>query len=144
MIKVGCVALIENSAKDILITERAIPPFKNLYVMPGGNLKDGESVFDCVKREVWEEVGLTIYNPSLFDIFEVFFNDFQYLIIFFKSICQDFNLKIDKSEVLNAEWVNRNNFQNFPLTEGTNYILSKHFNIESHNLKGYRDFRDKF
>jgi mutator protein MutT len=58
MIKVACVGIIEDNNGKILITKRSIPPFQYQYVMPGGKLDKGESVFHCVKREVFEEIGL--------------------------------------------------------------------------------------
>ena len=70
-IKIACVGIIGNNNNEILITQRSIPPFQYQYVMPGGKLDEGESVFECVKREVFEEVGLKVNKAELFDIFEV-------------------------------------------------------------------------
>lgn len=35
------------------------------YAFPGGHLEFGESIIDCVHREVAEEVGIEVKNPRL-------------------------------------------------------------------------------
>ncbi len=142
MIQVACVGLIENEKGGVLITKRGVSPFKEQYVMPGGKLDKGESVFDCVEREVFEEVGIKVELAELFDIYEVFLPHKQYLILYFLCKCSNFNVKIDNIEVIETQWVNKENFKNFNITEGTDYILSKFFNLdEVKNKKGIKDFR---
>ena len=36
-----------------------------VYAPPGGKFKSGESPLDCIKREFYEETGLTLINPRL-------------------------------------------------------------------------------
>ncbi len=126
-IKIACVGIIGNNNNEILITQRSIPPFQYQYVMPGGKLDKGESVFECVKREVFEEVGLKVNKAELFDIFEVFLSSIYYLIIYFKCSVDNFNLKINKDEILDYDWVTSENYSDYDLTEGTKYILNKVF-----------------
>ena len=65
---IACVGIIKNKDGKILITRRDVPPFQYQYVMPGGKLDAGESVYNCVKREVFEEVGLKVTEAKLYDI----------------------------------------------------------------------------
>ncbi len=139
MIKVACVGIIKNN-NSILITRRAISPFYNQYVMPGGKLDQGESVYECVVREVKEEVGLTVTEAEIFDIFEVFFADIQYLIIYFETKVENYNLKINKNEINEYCWVNEGNYLNYNITEGTKFILDKIFNKIPKNAKGRKYF----
>ncbi len=37
---------------------------KDKWIGIGGKLEDGESPHDCVKREIYEETGLTVENPE--------------------------------------------------------------------------------
>ena len=142
MVQVACVGLIENEQGEVLITQRGVSPFKEQYVMPGGKLDKGESVFDCVEREVFEEVGIKATETKLFDIYEVFLPHKHYLILYFLCKCSDFNVKIDNIEVIDFQWVNKDNFRYFNVTEGTDYILSKFFNLdEVKKKKGIKDFR---
>ena len=36
-----------------------------VYAPPGGKFESGESPLDCIKREFYEETGLTLVNPRL-------------------------------------------------------------------------------
>ena len=36
-----------------------------VYAPPGGKFESGESPLDCIKREFYEETGLTLINPNL-------------------------------------------------------------------------------
>ena len=36
-----------------------------VYSPPGGKFESGESPLDCIKREFYEETGLTLINPKL-------------------------------------------------------------------------------
>lgn len=36
-----------------------------VYAPPGGKFESGESPLDCIKREFYEETGLTLINPRL-------------------------------------------------------------------------------
>ncbi len=59
MIKVTCACIIND--KRILVTQRgpnADHPF--LWEFPGGKMKVGETVEECIKREIWEELELKI------------------------------------------------------------------------------------
>ena len=54
----------------VLLTRRSIPPFQDLWVMPGGKIDLGEPILEALKREVYEEVGLEIEVDGLIDVFE--------------------------------------------------------------------------
>lgn len=47
----------------ILLIKRAFAPYQNLWTFPGGRMDEGESIEQCVIREVQEELGLIIRNP---------------------------------------------------------------------------------
>lgn len=66
MIKlVGCaiVALDRNDPHRVLLGKRTKEEGKDLWVLPGGKVDDNESTTECVKREAFEEVGLTLTAP---------------------------------------------------------------------------------
>jgi 8-oxo-dGTP diphosphatase len=43
------------------------------YDFPGGGIEKGESIPDALRREVWEETGLTVKPGKLVNVFEDFF-----------------------------------------------------------------------
>lgn len=55
--------------KEILLTKRAIAPFKGYWDTPGGFLEEGEAPEVGMKRELMEELGLRCRIASLFGIF---------------------------------------------------------------------------
>jgi 8-oxo-dGTP diphosphatase len=54
------VALIDG--ERVLLVQRAFPPYRNLWTLPGGRREAGESAEECAAREVQEELGLRVYG----------------------------------------------------------------------------------
>ena len=52
----------------VLLLQRANPPHAGLWSAPGGKAEHGESPYDTVIREVFEETGLHIDAPKLIAI----------------------------------------------------------------------------
>ena len=53
--QIGCAVIYQN--KKLLLLKKAYGEFKNKYEFPGGKRTKYETIQDCVKREVWEEIG---------------------------------------------------------------------------------------
>ena len=45
---------------QVLLVERAEEPYKGCLALPGGFVREGETVLDCAKRELQEETGLSL------------------------------------------------------------------------------------
>jgi len=59
--KIICVAVIWNNEGHILIDRRAISSMMGgLWEFPGGKIEIGETVEECIKREIEEELGIEI------------------------------------------------------------------------------------
>lgn len=55
------VAVVWNEQRQILIDRRRPGgALGDLWEFPGGKVELGETVEECIKREVWEEIGITI------------------------------------------------------------------------------------
>ena len=65
---VAVTALIQNSEGKILLVKRGMHEiaFPGKWALPGGKLEKGETVFDTLKREVMEEVGLEIEDAHTY------------------------------------------------------------------------------
>ena len=60
---------------EFLVVRRARPPMEGLFTLPGGGVECGESLIDAVRREVFEETGLTIEPAALAGTREVIARD---------------------------------------------------------------------
>lgn len=61
--EIGLGIIINNN--EILLVKRKFPPHEGKWAPPGGFLDDGESIGECVKREVKEETGLDVKIKGL-------------------------------------------------------------------------------
>ena len=59
----------------ILLINRNKSPFMGLWNAVGGKLKDGESVIDCAKREIFEESGIKVDNVEVISEFTWNYDD---------------------------------------------------------------------
>ena len=63
----GCIVIIQNSKKQILMQQRKYPYGK--WGLPGGLMELGESTEETARREVFEETGLKLGTLSLFGVY---------------------------------------------------------------------------
>jgi 8-oxo-dGTP diphosphatase len=57
-------AFVEREGR-FLVLERGQEPYRGRWELPGGFVEAGESPAESVKREVFEETGLTVETPSI-------------------------------------------------------------------------------
>lgn len=62
-------AIILNSENEILLIKRSYNPGKGKWGLPGGFISPGENTNKALKREIFEETGLTIKNFKYFGSF---------------------------------------------------------------------------
>lgn len=78
------VGIIRNAQGEIFITRRAADAhMANKWEFPGGKIESGESPEQALKRELQEEVGITVTEASLFDKLEHRFPDRHITLWFF-------------------------------------------------------------
>lgn len=136
------VAVIVDEGERVLLTRRAIPPFQDLWVMPGGKIDLGEPIIRALHREVREEVGIEVSVEALVDVFEHLTpgpdND-HFVILYYRCHPVTRALAPNPAEVAEARWVPRADLGSLPMAEGGRYILGRifpeHHDPELRNLK---------
>jgi 8-oxo-dGTP diphosphatase len=124
------VAVIVDRHKRVLLTKRNVPPFQDMWVMPGGKIDLGEPILKALKREVQEEVGLEVEVDNLIDVFEHIApgeDNYHFVILYY--LCRPLGSDIiqNEQEVAEAEWVHYSDLGGYNIAEGACYILDKIF-----------------
>ena len=79
LVAVGAVVFKEDK---VLLVQRAKPPAKNHWTIPGGSVELGETLQEAAEREIWEETGLTIKAGEPVYTFDVIERDPKGAILF--------------------------------------------------------------
>ena len=123
--KTTTVCYIEQDGKYLMIhrIKKKDDPNKNKWIGIGGKLEAGESPFDCVRREVLEETGLTLDKVNYRGIVTFVSNEFgtEYMHLFTSS---DFHGEINTvcdEGVL--EWIEKDELYKIPMWEGDKIFL---------------------
>lgn len=120
--------MIVNDERRVLLTKRSIPPFLDMWVMPGGKIDLGESILEALKREVREEVGLEVEVEKLIDVFEHLTpgeDNCHFVILYYRCRPIYCEINYNENEVAEAAWVSREDLADYPMPDGTRYILKK-------------------
>ena len=124
------VAVIIDDEEQVLLTRRNIPPFKDMWVMPGGKIDLGEQILKALHREVKEEVGLEVEIGELIDVFEHLTpgaeND-HFIILYYRCRPLFCDINHNHHEVAEALWVPRGELKGYAMPDGTRFILGKIF-----------------
>jgi len=82
------------------------------YSVLAGFVEPGETLEECVAREVYEEVGIVVKNIRYFNSQPWPFPDS--LMLGFTAEYADGQIQIDQSEIAEASWYSADNFPNIP------------------------------
>jgi len=115
----------------IVLVKRGAQPSAGKWSIPGGAVEIGEGIVDAVKREAFEETGLTVEVKSLIEVVEYVERDnngdvkYHYVILDF--MCKPAGRKIVRpgGDVLDAKWFRVEEALTLPLTISTRKLLLK-------------------
>ena len=114
------VCYIEKDGKYLMIhrIKKENDENKDKWIGIGGKIEEGESPHECIVREVREEAGLNILNPTLRAIItfvsDIFGTQYMYL---FKATSFSGKLNTDCNEGV-LEWIEKSMLYNMPIWEG--------------------------
>jgi 8-oxo-dGTP diphosphatase len=124
------VAVIVDDAERVVLTRRAVAPFRGLWVMPGGKIDLGEPIVAAVRREVREEIGIEVVVGGLIDVFEHLTpgadND-HFVILYYRCRATVQELVPNPAEVAEARWIPRAELTRYPVADGTRHVLGTLF-----------------
>lgn len=99
--------IIEKNDK-ILLIHRAIYPYKNSMVLPGGHVEYGEIVENAAIREAKEETGLQVKLKEIFGVYSNPKRDPRFHSISIVFLATPLKGKIKSSHEGKVEWVDLN------------------------------------
>ncbi|MBN2285041.1 MAG: NUDIX domain-containing protein [Tissierellales bacterium] len=116
--KVVVAAIIYNDENKVLLCKSS--KWNNLYVVPGGHVEFGESLEEALRREVFEETRLSLYDMKLIAIKEGLPHATGRHMVVFDYLCRTHDFEV----VLNDEaeefiWVDEAQVFELPLAKYT-------------------------
>ena len=124
-------ALIKNSDAKVLVLKQADPTITggNQYHPPGGILEFGESLKECVEREVEEEIGVKCRAKQLFDIREWRAergeDTMQFVGLFYVCELEPGPFMLQEQEASEIEWVGIEEIDTLDILEPSRSIIRR-------------------
>lgn len=95
--------IIEKDGKFLLVQE-AQEKCRGKWNIPAGHLDPNETIFDGVKREVFEECGCKVEPSGVLQIGNKVMEDNSWVSVIFSTNLLEDNIKFDKNEILDVKW----------------------------------------
>ncbi len=96
----------------------------NGWAFPGGHLENGESVTDCVKREMLEETGIVLGNLIFKGITNIYNTVNHKRHIIYNFACDKYSGEVKKQcNEGEIQWINISEFDALNMAEGMEYRI---------------------
>jgi 8-oxo-dGTP diphosphatase len=114
----------------ILLQDRVKEDWRGM-TFPGGHVEKEESFVQAVKREIYEETGLTIKNPKLCGVKQFQTDDEErYIVFLFRT--DQYEGTLTSSDEGEMTWISRDMLKNYPLVDDFMELLQV-FESEDYN-----------
>lgn len=109
-------AIIRKEGKVLLIKD-----LKGLWELPGGRINFGETPSQTLRREIKEELGLTISDISAIIDVQTFCTskvdtEKQYLLLFFECGVDNYEIVLDHESIA-FEWADLSSINEYPMRD---------------------------
>ena len=101
--EVSVLAWIQDAYGNVLLIQQTAG--RQLWSLPGGKVRSMEALKPALRRELKEEIGLTVVSAKVIDLFDR--PQRCGLAVLFQTKLRKGRLQLDKTEIQNAAFVNR-------------------------------------
>ncbi len=111
----------------VLLTRRAVMPFRGFWCLPGGHIDQGETALAAVIREVGEETGLGFADPEFLCYIDEIFPQYGFhavALAFFGTA--EGTLRLMPDEVEETGWFPLDEALSMPLAFNHNELLKQY------------------
>ncbi len=120
----GVGGLVRDGNKLLVVKDK----FNTGYKLPGGHIDNNESLKEALKREVFEETGVHVKFESILNLGHFtkgqFGESIFYIVCTAKALSKEISI-YDSSEILEARWLDIDEFLNDPNTNNYNKSVVK-------------------
>ena len=128
-VAVGAVVFKDDS---VLLVRRGQEPAKDLWAIPGGSVKIGETLQEAAEREILEETGIQIQAAKPIYTFDFIERDmagkvrFHYVIV---DLAADFvtGEPSPGDDAVEARWISADEINNLQVSAATRKLLKNRF-----------------
>ncbi len=114
--------MVTDNQGNVLVQNRKDPNWPGI-VFPGGHVEPGESFVDSVIREVREETGITVLNPSLCGVKHFWTREGErYIVFLFRA--NSFEGTLQSSDEGEAMWIPRSELFNQNCAENFDHLVT--------------------
>lgn len=119
------IALIFNSDKKILITQRSLDKTHGgRWEFPGGKLEKGETALAALQREVKEEIGIEVLGTAFFCDIEHSYS--EHMVILHVYCVDEFNgVPVPQDSQMNLSWVDLSALGDYDFPEANLKIIER-------------------
>jgi len=101
--EISVLAWIQDAYGNVLLVQQTAG--KKLWSLPGGKVRSGEAIKDALRREILEEIGLTVVSARVIDLFDR--PQRCGLAILFQTKLRKGKLKLPPKEIRDARFVSK-------------------------------------
>jgi ADP-ribose pyrophosphatase YjhB (NUDIX family) len=101
--EVSVLAWIQDAYGNVLLVRQAAG--RNLWSLPGGKVRANEPIKQALRRELREEIGLTVISARVIDLFDRPLKGG--LAILFQTVLRKGRVKYGDEEIIDSAFVNR-------------------------------------